>query len=184
VAELLDRHAPDRDFPQIEGDALLHGHCHQKAISGIEADARVLRRLGLRSDSLDAGCCGMAGAFGFEADHAAVSREIGERVLLPAVRSALRSTLIVTDGFSCREQIVQETGRRPLHLAEVVQLAMRGDRASGQLAEERFPIDRKCSYGPGLRETAILASAALATLTAGAWLIRRLSRRNFDWRNW
>jgi hypothetical protein len=124
----------------------------------------------------------MAGAFGFEADHAAVSRAVGERVLLPAVRGAPRSTLIVTDGFSCREQIVQETERRPLHLAEVVQLAMRGGRASGQLAEERIPADSRSPGGPGLRETAILASAALATLTAGAWLIGGLSRRCSDWR--
>jgi len=67
----------------------------------------------------------MAGAFGFEAKHYDISMRIGERVLLPAVREADRETLIIADGFSCREQIAQSTGRQALHLAEVLQMAMR-----------------------------------------------------------
>jgi len=74
-------------------------------------------------DAPDTGCCGMAGAFGFEADKFAVSQAIGERVLLPAVRVAAADTLIVADGFSCREQIEQATGRRVMHLAEVLAMA-------------------------------------------------------------
>ena len=87
----------------------------------------VLSKLGLDYTVLDSGCCGMAGAFGFEKDHYEVSMKIGERVLLPAVRSAGKDTLIIADGFSCREQTVQTTDRRALHVAEVIQMAMRGE---------------------------------------------------------
>ena len=75
--------------------------------------------MGADLQSLDSGCCGMAGPFGFEKDKYAVSQAIGERVLLPAVAPAAPDTLIVCDGFSCREQIFQATGRRPLHFAEL-----------------------------------------------------------------
>jgi Fe-S oxidoreductase len=92
----------------------------------------LLRKMGVNVESIDAGCCGMAGPFGFVADTFAVAQAIGERVLLPAVRRAPSETLIVPDGFSCREQIVQSTGRRALHLAEVMQLAFSdGESRSG-----------------------------------------------------
>jgi Fe-S oxidoreductase len=84
----------------------------------------LLRRMGADPKSLDAGCCGMAGPFGFAKDKYAVSQAIGERVLLPAVRAAEPDTIVVSDGFSCREQIVQATGRKAMHLAEVLQLAL------------------------------------------------------------
>ncbi len=84
----------------------------------------LLRKVGVDLQSLDSGCCGMAGSFGFEKDNYNVSLAVGERVLLPAVRQATPETLIVSDGFSCREQILQTTGRRALHLAEVLQLAL------------------------------------------------------------
>jgi Fe-S oxidoreductase len=98
----------------------------------MDAEERVLNRLGLDFEVLDSGCCGMAGAFGFEADHYEVSIACGERVLLPAVRKAAPDTLIVADGFSCREQITQTTGRQPLHLAQVLarSLRSRGQRPS------------------------------------------------------
>jgi Fe-S oxidoreductase len=83
----------------------------------------LLRKMGAEVESPDAGCCGMAGAFGFEADKYGVSQAIGERVLLPAVRNAAAETLIVSDGFSCREQIRQATGRHAIHLAEALDLA-------------------------------------------------------------
>jgi len=84
----------------------------------------ILSKLGLDYTVLDSGCCGMAGAFGFERDHYDVSIKVGERVLLPAVRGAINETLIIADGFSCREQITQLTGRRTLHVAEVIQMAI------------------------------------------------------------
>jgi Fe-S oxidoreductase len=83
----------------------------------------ILRKMGVDLQSLDSGCCGMAGSFGFEKDNYEVSLAIGERVLLPAVRKAESETLIVCDGFSCREQITQTTTRKPIHLAELLQLA-------------------------------------------------------------
>jgi Fe-S oxidoreductase len=103
---------------------LVHGHCHQKAIASMCDDERVLRRLGLEVELLDSGCCGMAGAFGFEREHYDLSIRCGELVLLPAVRAAASDTLVVADGFSCREQIAQTTSRRALHLAEVIGLAL------------------------------------------------------------
>ncbi len=79
-----------------------------------------------RYEILDSGCCGMAGAFGFQKRHYDVSMKVGERRLLPRVREANETTLIITDGFSCREQIQQSTSRRPLHLAELLRLALQG----------------------------------------------------------
>jgi FAD/FMN-containing dehydrogenase/Fe-S oxidoreductase len=101
--------------------ALVHVHCHQRAIAGIEDTAAVLRAAGLDASILDAGCCGMAGSFGFDRAHYRVSVQVGERVLLPAVREADPETIIIADGFSCREQIQHATGRRACHLAEVLE---------------------------------------------------------------
>ena len=106
--------------------AIVHGHCHQKAVLRMGDTEKVLRDLGLDVEVLDAGCCGMAGSFGFEAgERYEVSMKCGEQVLLPAVRQAPRDALIVANGFSCREQIAQATGRRALHLAQVLQMALR-----------------------------------------------------------
>jgi FAD/FMN-containing dehydrogenase/Fe-S oxidoreductase len=123
LAEFLERsgYRP----PRLEGRALVHGHCHHKAVLGFDADRAVLEKLGLDLEVLDSGCCGMAGGFGLEREHAGLSARIGELSLLPAVRRAPQGALILTDGFSCREQILQGTGRRALHLAEVLRLALR-----------------------------------------------------------
>ena len=109
----------------LDGKAVVHPHCHQRASLNLDDEIAVLKQTGLDFTVLDAGCCGMAGAFGFEADHYEVSMKAGERVLLPAVREALADTYIVTNGFSCREQITQSTGRRAWHLAEILQKALR-----------------------------------------------------------
>jgi Fe-S oxidoreductase len=85
----------------------------------------LLRKMGADLESLDAGCCGMAGPFGMTKDKFGVSQAMGERVLLPAVRHAAPDTVIVSDGFSCQEQIRQATGRRAVHLAEVLAKAVR-----------------------------------------------------------
>jgi FAD/FMN-containing dehydrogenase/Fe-S oxidoreductase len=120
LSELLQRQATGYEPPRLSRKILLHGHCHHKALMSFGDEEALLRRCATEVESLDSGCCGMAGAFGFEADKAAVSLAIGERVLLPAVRRAEADTVIVSDGFSCREQIVQATGRRAVHLAEVL----------------------------------------------------------------
>lgn len=106
--------------PRLEGAAVVQGHCHHQAVMGMSADRLLLDRLGLDWRLLDSGCCGMAGAFGFEKDHYEVSMACAERGLLPAVRRAGAETLILADGFSCREQITQATGRRAMHLAEAI----------------------------------------------------------------
>jgi Fe-S oxidoreductase len=119
LAEFLARHAPQYTPPSLAGrDVLLHGHCHQK--SQMQAEQSLLERAGARVWMPDSGCCGMAGPFGFEKEKYAVSTALGERVLLPAVRAASPETLIVSDGFSCREQVGQLSSRRAMHLAEVL----------------------------------------------------------------
>ncbi|HEV8254136.1 MAG TPA: FAD-binding and (Fe-S)-binding domain-containing protein [Vicinamibacteria bacterium] len=123
LGEFLSRQARDRPIGRLEQPVVFHGHCHQKAVIGTEGEKDVLRRLGGKLDVLEAGCCGMAGSFGFEKDKYEISMRIGERVLLPAVRRAAADAVIVADGFSCREQIAQGTGRQALHLAEVLRLA-------------------------------------------------------------
>ncbi|HEX2044665.1 MAG TPA: FAD-binding and (Fe-S)-binding domain-containing protein [Gaiellaceae bacterium] len=115
------------EAPALGGAALHHGHCHQKALLGTEPDEELLARLGLDVQTPDTGCCGLAGSFGYErGDHYEVSMKVGERVLLPAVRAAPPEALVVASGFSCRQQIAHATNRRALHVAEVVQLALRG----------------------------------------------------------
>lgn len=114
--------------PPISARAVVHGHCHHTAVMSMNAEKAVLEKLGLDYELLDSGCCGMAGAFGFEKDKYEISLAIGERVLLPAVRKSGPDVLVIANGFSCREQIRQTTGRRPLHLAEVLQLALQGQR--------------------------------------------------------
>jgi FAD/FMN-containing dehydrogenase/Fe-S oxidoreductase len=117
--------AADYRPPQLKRKALVHGHCHHKSVLKFDSEQELLKRLGLDFQVLDSGCCGMAGSFGFEADKFEVSVQIGERVLLPAVREAAAETLIIADGFSCFQQIEGLTGREALHIAEVLQMAIR-----------------------------------------------------------
>jgi Fe-S oxidoreductase len=124
LSEFLEHQVPGYEAPQLDRKVLLHGHCHHKAIMKLIDEESLLRKMGADLQSIDSGCCGMAGPFGFERDKYAVSQAVGERVLLPAVRNMPADALIVSDGFSCREQILQATGRRALHLAEVLQLGL------------------------------------------------------------
>jgi len=124
LSEFLEKKVENYQPPRLQRKAIVHGHCHHKAIMRMTSEEAVLKKLGLDYQLLDSGCCGMAGAFGFEKDHYDVSIKSGERVLLPAVRNADEDTLIITDGFSCREQITQTTDRDPLHLAQVIQMAL------------------------------------------------------------
>ena len=124
-SEWLAKQAPDFEVPALRGSAIVHGHCHDKSMLDFDSEQKVLDRTGLDYSVLDSGCCGMAGAFGYDkGEHYDVSIAVGERVLLPAVRKADENTLIVADGFSCREQIEQTTKRHAVHLAEVVRMAL------------------------------------------------------------
>jgi FAD/FMN-containing dehydrogenase/Fe-S oxidoreductase len=120
LSEFLEQRTPGYQPPQLAQKVLLHGHCHHKSLMKMKDEETLLRKAGAQVESPDAGCCGMAGPFGFEKEKYAISQAIGERVLLPKVRATDPQTLIVSDGFSCREQIFQATGRRALHLAEVL----------------------------------------------------------------
>ncbi len=124
LSEFLERDGIDFPYRDLGRRAVVHGHCHHKAILQMDAEQSVLRKLGLEVNLLDSGCCGMAGSFGFEREKYEVSMRCGERVLLPAVRAANADDLIIADGFSCREQIVQTTQREPLHLAQVLRMAL------------------------------------------------------------
>src|SRR6185437_6453024 len=151
--------------PRLSRKALVHFHCNHHAVMGKEAENTLLKKLGLDFHDLNAGCCGMAGPFGFEDEHYALSVQCGERVLLPAVREASRDTLIIADGFSCREQIAQETNREALNVAQVLRLALRED---GAIPPEVEPAARPAS-AVSARTATTVACGLGAGLIAGSW---------------
>ncbi|MGH8647697.1 MAG: FAD-binding and (Fe-S)-binding domain-containing protein, partial [Burkholderiales bacterium] len=111
--------------PLREKKALLHGHCHQKAFDAMPAVQKVLGLIpGLEVEAIESSCCGMAGAFGYEAAHYGVSMKMAELTLLPRVRKAGTDELIVADGTSCRHQIRDGSGRAAVHVAQVLQRAL------------------------------------------------------------
>jgi len=122
LADWLAAQTPDLVTGRLTGaNILIHGHCHHKAVfGGVANEISLLRRAGAAVEPIQAGCCGMAGPFGFEANKFVVSKTIASQGLVPAIESSASTTLIVTDGFSCREQIAQLTHRRALHFAEVL----------------------------------------------------------------
>lgn len=115
------------DWPTLAADVIVHGHCHQKALFGMQGDTALLNKLGVKWKLLDTGCCGMAGSFGFNDEHHVLSEKIGEDTLFPAVRAAAAAnaeTIVLTNGFSCREQIEQGTGQHAMHIAQLAQRAL------------------------------------------------------------
>jgi Fe-S oxidoreductase len=184
LAEFLTRKAPGYRAPILGGRAVLHGHCHQKALMKMTADEELLRRMQVTFEHLDSGCCGMAGAFGYvKGEHYRVSVECGERVLLPRARQLSKEELLVTDGFSCQEQIHQQTGRRSLHLAEVSHLALQSGRREppAEPKEQPNPENRRVPNPSrdgrgGFRWAAPLGAAVLAASAA------LLVKRNDRWR--
>ena len=112
--------------PLSSHSALLHGHCHQKAFDAMPAVRKVLGLVpGLKVETVESGCCGMAGSFGYEAEHFDVSMKMAELALLPAVRKTGQDTVLVADGTSCRHQIHDGSGRTALHVARVLQMALK-----------------------------------------------------------
>jgi len=120
LGEFLQKHAPDFRVPPMKQKAVVHGHCHHKSIMKMDDDRKVLQKTGLDFEVLDSGCCGMAGSFGFNPDHEALSRDIGEQALFPALRAAKPDTIVLTNGFSCKEQIKQGVRRDTVHIAELL----------------------------------------------------------------
>ena len=109
------------DFKNPPADVLLHGHCHQKALVGTQPAMKLLKSIpGCNARETEAGCCGMAGSFGFETEHYDISLKIGEQSLFPAIRSQSDDSLIIAEGVSCRQQIQGGTGKGAKHLVEVL----------------------------------------------------------------
>jgi FAD/FMN-containing dehydrogenase/Fe-S oxidoreductase len=178
--EFLAKKAPDYKPPPLARKALVHEHCHHKALLDRSAGTRLLDALGLDYQVLDSGCCGMAGAFGFErGDHYDVSIKAGERVLLPAVRQAGPETVIVANGFSCREQIAQTTSRQALHPAQLLKMALddRDHRRHDAHPERRYLPDIPAKRRPAVRAGVALAAATLTTAIAAAVVAHRLRTR-------
>jgi FAD/FMN-containing dehydrogenase/Fe-S oxidoreductase len=183
LSEFLEQHAKDFPLPTLARKALIHGHCHHKAIMKMTAEEAVLRRMGIDFTAPAPGCCGMAGAFGFEKQKYAVSKAIGELELLPAVRKAPTDWLIVADGFSCREQIAQETDRQALHLAEVLHMALREATESPEgiplfeAAPQHYPEDAWVRPREAAIQTSMKrAGLAVAGIAGGAALLWALAR--------
>jgi Fe-S oxidoreductase len=139
LAEFLEKKAPDFEPPAFKAKAVVHGHCHHKAIMKMDSDKKLLDKLNLDYRMLDSGCCGMAGYFGYEeGSHYEVGKAAGERVLLLEVRNASAETIIIADGFSCREQIEQETSRKGMHTAQVLQMAINNEKPDLVYPEKKY----------------------------------------------
>ena len=119
ISEFLVEHS-QFEFPKLNRKAIVHAHCHDKAVMKMKCEAELYKSIGLEFEILDSGCCGMAGSFGFESEHFEVSEKVGERILLPRVRQEKNEKLVIADGFSCREQIEHLANHRALHTAEVL----------------------------------------------------------------
>ncbi|MFD0380941.1 FAD-binding and (Fe-S)-binding domain-containing protein [Streptomyces sp. NPDC127112] len=125
-AETLEQYAPHWTPPRLDRPVAGQTHCHQHAVLGDAADRRLRDRAGLTGE-LSGGCCGLAGNFGFEPGHHAVSVACAEEQLLPSLRSAGPDTAVLADGYSCRTQIAQLSGHRARHLAELLAEALAPD---------------------------------------------------------
>jgi Fe-S oxidoreductase len=164
-SEFMATQANGWEPPPLQRSALLHGHCHHKATGGTQPEKQLLEKMGVEVDELDAGCCGMAGGWGYESGHYDISVACGERVLLPRVRDAPVDTIVVADGFSCRSQIEQgRTGRRALHAAQVLALARRHGPNGPPGA---YPEQAAAGHPqPGRRRSALRATAAIGVAAA------------------
>jgi FAD/FMN-containing dehydrogenase/Fe-S oxidoreductase len=168
LVQKVDNYAP----PKLHRKALVHGHCHHKSILNMEAEQKLLDKMGIEYEEPDSGCCGMAGSFGFTEGKYDVSVKAGERVLLPKVREADEETLIIASGFSCREQIAQLTNRRALDLAQVIRMAMH-DGVEARHPEATVERHRAAAHRRANEKAAIAAGA----MVAGGLLAWSLGRR-------
>lgn len=175
LSEFLEKKMLDYQPPKVSRQAIVQGHCHHKAVMRMKEEKSLMEKMQLDHRVLESGCCGMAGAFGYEEDKYEVSIACGERSLLPEVRKAPVSTIIVADGFSCKEQIAQETNRHALHLAEVFKLGLEGrDGRSPAMYPESFFVQPRQN---AQKRSMIRAAATIAIVALGAaglaWLKSR-----------
>ena len=176
LSEFLEKKIPNYRPPKVHRQAIVQGHCHHKAVMRLKEEKSLMKEMELDHRVLESGCCGMAGAFGYEKDKYQVSVACGERSLLPEVRKASLSTIIVADGFSCKEQIAQQTNRHALHLAEVLRLGLNGGQKhpSAMYPEDYFVQPRKRAQHRSMARAAIISSLAFSILGL-TWL--KKSRR-------
>jgi len=153
LSELLLADAQWRP-PRLNGKAVLHTHCHQKVLDP-EADLKILKAMGLEVEQPSLGCCGHAGSFGYEIEHYPVSMQIAEQTLLPKIRNTSRDTLVVADGFSCRQQIKDGSNRWAMHPAEVIALGIETAGRPAQLVPEGRYLDPPATPN----KTVLLAAA-------------------------
>jgi Fe-S oxidoreductase len=169
LAEFLEKKGGNWHWrvPKLHKHALVQVHCHHGAVMKFKADRSVMEKIGLQVEIPDSGCCGMAGSFGYEAgEKYRVSQQVGERAILPKVRDASESTLLIADGFSCRHQIEEGAGRKPLHFAQVLRMAQ-------EHGEFHAPMDG-LARSTRLRELAI--GAGVATVLTGSVVMLSLSK--------
>lgn len=135
----------------------------------MKEEKSLMDKMGLEYQLLESGCCGMAGAFGYEKDKYEVSVACGERSLLPEVRKAGLETIIVADGFSCKEQIAQETNRHALHLAEVLKMGLRAETKPLPeiFPEKQFVAPRKAAQKRSMIQAGLITAGILAATAAG-----------------
>jgi len=177
LSEFLEKSAPDFALPKLRRKALIHGHCHHKAIMKMTDEEAILTRLGLDFYAPAPGCCGMAGSFGFEEEKYQVSQDIGELELLPAVRAASPETLIIANGFSCREQIAHSTDRHALHLAEVLQMALRQGRSGVAATPEGYPETPSVTLREaGIRHSMQMTAGVVAVVGLAGAVLSRFAR--------
>ncbi len=167
----------DVEPPRLERKAFVWGHCHHKATGGIDSEVELLQRMGVEVETLQAGCCGLAGSWGFEAGHHEVSMDVGELGLLPKVRELDEDTIVVADGFSCKTQIEQgSTGRRGLHVAQVLKLAHEhGAAGPKEPLPERLYYEQRPqpSRGRKVARAAVLAAVGVGTAAIVSATMRR-----------
>ncbi len=166
LSEFLEKKVPGYQPPEVRRQAIVQGHCHHKAVMRMKEEKSLMEKMKLDHRVLESGCCGMAGAFGYEKDKYQVSVSCAERALLPEVRKAPVSTIIVADGFSCKEQIAQETNREALHLAEVMKLGFedQGKWLPTMYPERHFVQARKEAQKKSMMRAAIVSGLMVAGL--------------------
>jgi FAD/FMN-containing dehydrogenase/Fe-S oxidoreductase len=179
LGDFLNSHAAHFPFPALNHSALLHGHCHQKALDRqkdkpgiLTAEQNLLKQMDVTYAIPETGCCGMAGAFGFErGEHYDVSVACAERALIPEIEKSGNDAWIIADGFSCREQIAQTTHRRAMHMAEVLQMSVRREASHADAIEIQT---HHAGHRPGWR--AAFIAAGIAAVVIGLPLTARFLR--------
>ena len=163
----------DIEPPKLAGQAILWGHCHHRATGGVETEKEVLEQMGLDTNSVEGGCCGLAGSWGFEKGKWQISLDCGEQAYLPAVRDADEGTLIVANGFSCQTQLmdVPDVDKSALHLAQVLKLAR--EKGSAESVRRR---PTPAIWLRAVRTAGPVALAAVSGAAAVAWGRRKAGR--------